>query len=110
MVEKLRGITNWQTVVTLCFYFGCVMSLAIVGVVFSIEWLAAAGAATLGIALGSVTTKVTSAAAAATTAIGNPTSLEELKKDINDLRISMANLASETLHIKNCLGELNGNE
>ena len=109
-IEKLRGISNWQTVVTVCFYLSAVLAITIVAVIYNIQWLIAGGATTLGIVAGSLTAGVGRAYSAVS---GNPTNTnvnEELIKDNNDLRISIANLANEVLLLKNCIGELNGNE
>jgi len=55
MIERLKGISNWQTVVVICFYIGSVLTITIVAVQYNIVWLIAGGATTLGIVAGSLT-------------------------------------------------------
>lgn len=100
-VDKLKGISTWQTVVTICFYIGAVLSLTIVAIMYDIVWLIAAGATTLGIVAGSLTGIATK-----TFSIANPGEKEQVsKKDINELRICLADTRSELLALKSKVGE-----
>ena len=105
MIDKFKGITNWQTVVVICFYIGAVLALTIVAVSYNIVWLIAAGATTLGIVAGSLTGVARGAFSAPVVAQMNPNSTS--KKDIDDLRITIANLLNEVLLLKNKIGENN---
>lgn len=55
LIEKLKGISNWQTVVVICFYISSVLAITIVAIMYNITWLIAGGATTLGIVAGTLT-------------------------------------------------------
>jgi len=104
MVERLKGITNWQTVVVICFYIASVLALTITAIMYNIVWLIAAGATTLGIVAGSLT-GVARGAFSVPVATMNTNSTP--KKEIDGIKIAIANLLNEVLLLKSKIGENN---
>lgn len=106
-VDKLKGISTWQTVVTICFYIAAVLSLTIVAIMYDIIWLIAAGATTLGIVAGSLTGIATK-----TFSVVNPGDKEEEVsiQDIEELRICLADTRNELLALKSKVGDFNNEQ
>ena len=102
MVERLKGITTWKTVVVLCVYLGAVLTVTLVAMQFDIVWLTASGATTLGIVAGSLSGM---AKGQILPAPNNPSSNDEQKKDMDEMRIAMSNILLEILTIKTQIGE-----
>ena len=105
MIEKLKGITNWQTVVVICFYIGTVLAVTMVAVVYDITWLMAGGATTLGIVAGSLTGVARGAFTIPTAIPVMNTNSDTTKKELDDLRICLAETRNELLLLKSKIGE-----
>ena len=112
IVDKLRGNMNWQNVIVISVFLGCCTAIIIVGSTITNTTLAnimvAGGLVALGIPtsfMGNLGQRVTQAAIPAL----NPNSNIVSKKEIDELRISIANLLNEVLLLKNKIGE-NNNE
>lgn len=97
MIEKLKGISNWQTVVVICFYISAVLALTITAIMYDIIWLIAAGATTLGIVVGSLSGVARQSFAAPVTGT-NPTSTNTStlnnKEEIKELQKALAETSS----------------
>ena len=112
-VDKIKNILTWESAVTLIVFFGCLTAIGIIGIVFQNEIVYVGVLIAFGIPtsiFGNLAASASTAQVPVTPTISSNCSSDELKKDINDLRVSIANLANETLLLKNCIGELNGNE
>ena len=100
MIEKLKGISNWQTVVVMCFYLSAVLAITIVAIIYDIVWLIAGGSTTLGIVAGSLTS---AARSVVPQNLLNNVSNEQLTKielAQAEQSVLMANLKSEVEVIK----------
>ena len=101
MIDKLKGISNWQTVTTICFYISAVTTVTGIAIYYNITWLIAAGATTLGIVAGSLTSGIKSIPVPTE----NPTNkqietienkrLEHIEHNIATLACEFANLKSQ---------------
>ncbi|GAG59208.1 unnamed protein product [marine sediment metagenome] len=96
MVERLKGISNWQTVTVICFYIGSVLAITIVAIQHDIVWLIAGGATTLGIVAGSLTgvaRQSFSIPSIPSSIPGNPS--DDKIKALAQMKVRMADLESE---------------
>lgn len=104
-VDKLKSIITWESMVTLIFFFGCLTAIGIIGIVYDNMVVYVGVLVAFGIPtsiFGNMAARIPVPAATL-----NPNSTP--KKEVDELRISIANLLNEVLLLKNKIGE-NNNE
>jgi len=109
IVDKLKNVSNWEQVVIVSVFLGCCTAIILVGSQVvdqtSSQLMVVGGLVALGIPtsfLGNVGNKVAAVAAnSSNNSNGTKEELVTLKSEINDLRISMANILNEVLTLKN---------
>ena len=103
-VDKLKSIITWESMVTLIFFFGCLTAIGIIGIVYDNMVVYVGVLVAFGIPT-SIFGNMAARIPIPTTSNTNSTP----KKEIDELRISIANLLNEVLLLKNKIGE-NNNE
>lgn len=93
MIEKLKGISNWQTTVVICFYLAAVLSVVIIAIVYDIVWLIAGGSTTLGIVASSLTN-------AARLSISTNSTKSDGKEQLNTVERAVAELSTVLVELK----------
>lgn len=104
-VDKLKSIITWESMVTLIFFFGCLTAIGIIGIVYDNMVVYVGVLVAFGIPT-SIFGNMAARIPIPTTSNPNSTIT---KKDIDDLRIVIAETRNEVLLLKNKIGE-NNNE
>ena len=111
IVDKLKGSMNWENVTVISIFLGCCTAIIIVGSTIQNTTLAnimvAGGLVALGIPtsfMGSIGQKVAAAPMATMNTNSNPAITQ---KDVDDLRICLAETRNELLLLKSKVGDNN---
>lgn len=105
-VDKIKNIMTWESAVSLIFFLACITAIGIIGIVYD-NMVVYVGAL---VALGIPTSIMGNLSGAATTVSKLPAVMNNsnpTQKDIDDLRICLAETRNELLLLKSKVGDNN---
>ena len=100
-VDKLKGILTWESMVTLTVFFLCLTAFGIIGMVFQIEAVYIGVLVAFGIPT-SIFGNLATSASKVSAAANNPSNGNS--KELDDLRICLADTRNELLLLKSKIG------
>jgi len=106
MVDKIKNIMTWESAVALIFFLACITAFGIIGIVYDNMVVYVGALVALGIPT-SIMGNLSTAASSARMPVMNTNS--DTKKELDDLRICLAETRNELLLLKSKIGE-NDNE
>ena len=109
IVERIKSIMSWESAVTLIFFFACLTAIGIIGIVYDNMVVYVGVLVALGIPTSIFGNLAASARipVIAPIATANTNSSSPKQKDIDDLRICLAETRNELLLLKTKVGENN---
>lgn len=106
-VDKLKSIITWESMVTLIFFFACLTAIGIIGIVYDNMVVYVGVLVALGIPTSIFGNLASSARIPTLPAATLNTNSNPSKKEIDELRICLAETRNELLLLKTRIGENN---